>query len=142
MVYEILPNLYLGNSIDSQNISNDVELVINCTKYLPFYTVKAECIRIPVDDNQEHNEQVVMYNHWIDGKIFDKIDSTIRKGKNVLIHCQMGQQRSAATIAAYIMYSLRWPLDKTINFVKSKKPDAFFYQINFLLALQHLEKQV
>lgn len=141
MVYEILPNLYLGDAKDAEYYDKNYSLVINCTKNIPFFTNNT-CIRIPVDDNLELSEQTIIYNYWIDGRIFEEIDKNIRTGQNILVHCQMGRQRSAATVAAYIMYTLNWPMDRIINFIKSKKPDAFLHSINFQKALEQLEKTI
>ena len=144
MGYEILPNIFLGDARDAEFTSHNYALIINCTKNVPFYTTNANTntIRIPVDDSPDYSEQVMIYNYWIDGRIFEAIHTTIQNNHNILIHCQMGRQRSAATVAAYIIYSLNWPLDRTINFIKTKKPDAFFGSVNFQRALQQLEKQI
>ena len=142
MPYEILPNIFLGDIKDAENVDNSFGLVINCTKNISFTNPNIPGIRIPVNDSPDSSEQLIMYNHWMDYKTFNDIHNTIISGKDVLIHCQMGRQRSAATVVAYIMYSLNWPLDRTINFVKSKKPDAFFGSVNFIEALHNFSQQI
>ena len=142
MPVEILPHLFLGDANDAMNVSTDVTLVINCTKNIEFYQNKEIeneehktrfNIRIPVDD--DGNETQEIYKYWTQ-ELFDKIVEHISIGNNVLIHCQMGRQRSAATVAAYIMKAINWPLKKTIEYVKNKKRDAFFPEINFIKALE------
>jgi protein-tyrosine phosphatase len=44
------------------------------------------------------------------------------KDKNILIHCMMGISRSATFTILYLMNQYKWNLDKTLKFVKSKRP--------------------
>ena len=40
MASEIIPNLWLGNILDSRNktFMKDIDVVINCSKNIPFYS--------------------------------------------------------------------------------------------------------
>ena len=58
----------------------------------------------------------------------------------MLVHCQMGRQRSAATVAAFIMWALKWPLDRAVEHIRSKKREAFFPEINFIDPLRRFEQ--
>ena len=139
-MFEILPHLFLGDANDAMHAmqSGDVKLVINCTKHLPFYSTGADVqhIRIAVEDDGNETDELI--KHWT-AATFDAIASHVLKGHDVLVHCQMGRQRSAATVAAFIMHALGWPLDKTIDHVKRKKRDAFFPEVNFMGALEAYE---
>lgn len=136
MPSEIIPHLFLGDANDAIHASMDVKLVINCTKNIPFYISDAQQIRVNVNDDGNDTEFIKQY--WTD-ELFDAISNHILQGHNVLIHCQMGRQRSAATVAAYMMHALKWPLDKTVEHIKRKKRDAFFPELNFIKALASLE---
>ena len=137
MPFEIIPHLFLGNANDAIHASIDVKLVVNCTKELPFYSPDTQHIRIAVDDNG--NETAEIGKHWTP-ELFYTISNHIMQGHDVLIHCHMGRQRSAATVAAFMMYSLGWPLEKTISFIRDRKRDAFFPGVNFIEALNKLSK--
>jgi protein-tyrosine phosphatase len=132
MPTEIFPHLFLGDANDAVHASIDVKLVVNCTKNLPFYSPETQKIRIDVDD--DGNEVDLIKEHWTDS-LFDAITNQIMQGHDVLIHCQMGRQRSAATVVAFLVHALMWPLDKAIEHVKNKKRDAFFPEVNFIKAL-------
>jgi protein-tyrosine phosphatase len=55
------------------------------------------------------------------------------------VHCHAGRQRSAAVIAAYIMKYEGLDLTETIRYMRSRKPDVFRPNINFLPVLQKVE---
>ena len=133
MPSEILPHLFLGNADDAVHASINVKLIVNCTKNLPFYSPDMQQIRIDVDDNGYDTDKIIKY--WT-CELFEAISNHILQGHDVLIHCQMGRQRSASTVVAYIMKTLKWPLEKTIEHVKSKRREAFFPEINFITALE------
>lgn len=135
---EIVPFLFLGNELDSQQMK--VDMVVNCTKSIPFtdHIENTLKIRIAVEDNGHPEEITKLYTILKNGEIIRSIESYLKSGKTVLVHCKMGQQRSAATVAAFIMYSMKLNPFDAINFVQSKKRDAFFYRPNFLHALNLL----
>lgn len=145
MTFEIVPRLFLGSATDAEHASTDVKLVVNCTKNLPFFSSSdlVHQIRVPVDDSPDECDTIVQY--WIDPELFDAIDDHIVQGHDVLVHCQMGRQRSAATVVAYLLRR-GWSLTRAIAFVKSRKIDAFFPEVNFMDALVkfngHLHKLV
>ena len=65
-------------------------------------------------------------------------------GRNVLVHCAAGQQRSAAIVVAYLMFFNNMPLDKAIKYVRSKRPIAFFYgmHVNFMPTLKEFSRRL
>jgi hypothetical protein len=133
MPIEIIQNLWLGDSKDAEQVGLNTRLIVNCTKNLPFYcdTSTTACIRIPVNDTEDFSEQDTMFHYWTQTDTFSRILDTItQEGHGILIHCQMGRQRSAATVAAFLMTN-GMTKNEAIAFVKSKKTDAFFGAINF-----------
>jgi Dual specificity phosphatase, catalytic domain len=137
MVNEILPNLFLGGESDS--FSACYELIVNCTPDLPFMSSVPthSCIRISVKDNDDPEQQAILYNHIRHTNTLERIRNTLIEGGNVLVHCRHGQQRSAAVIAAYIMYAHHVKDWKTsVNIVGAKRHEAFFAgNVNFKEAL-------
>jgi len=135
MPHEIIPHLLLGDAKDAEDMSSDIKLVVNCTKNLVgFYSKDRQQIRIAVDDIPDDNDAIIRY--WKDPALFESITNHIMQGHDVLVHCQMGRQRSAATIAAWLVKSYGWSLQDTIDFIKTKKRDAFFPDVNFMTALE------
>lgn len=137
---EILPRLYLGGSADSEKL-HDVALVVNCTKDLPFHARMARHIRIGVEDNGDPAEVRLLATNLCDLAVLREIDVTIKERGTVLVHCKMGQQRSAAVVAAYLMHTRQLNPQEAIAFVRSKKRDAFFFRANFEGALTSFHNQ-
>ena len=50
---EILSGLWLGNILDAKNLEfiNSIDIVINCSKDIPFLSKDTKNIRVPIDDN-------------------------------------------------------------------------------------------
>lgn len=132
---EIITDLWLGNIRDSRNAEfiNKVDVVINCSKKIPFLNNKKKCIRIPVDDNLEKEEIMNMYRFF--PKIIDIIHSYLTKNKIVFVHCYAGKQRSASIVVAYLMKYLRITLKNSIKLLESKRAIVFKPLVNFENAL-------
>lgn len=149
MPIEILPNLWIGNKSDSQNTfflkQKSIKCIINCTTNLPFnkeleydtHLKKIECIRIPINDNP--NKSLIkdnddLYKHII--PIIKHIHKYLLKLESVLVHCNMGKQRSASVIASYLIYYGKVDINTAIHYIKTKKYDCFEPSINFNIMLK------
>jgi len=134
---EVVPYLYIGNKYATTDVYL-FDLIINCTLDLPFppeaiqKIYKQEYIRIPIKDDPFEAER--LYNILEEQNILDTIKKYISQNKNVLIHCNMGQQRSCAVCACYLLkYSnLDISISDVIENIKNKRPMAFFGGINFI----------
>lgn len=124
-MYNIVPRLYLSNFYEAKTAPNGW-YVINCSKDLPM--VSTYGMRLPINDDMSPEAFRTMYKAL--PMIIDRIDNIRNSGGDVLVHCHAGQQRSAAVVAAYLM-SKGMPKDEAIRYVKSKKSDAFFWNVNF-----------
>ena len=103
MLVQVLPHLWLGDAHDARDTSSDASLVINCTKDVPFYYDHYDQFRIPVNAKLEESQQ--LFDAWCDhDDIFEAIYQNIARGNDVLVHCYAGRQRSAATVAAFLIH--------------------------------------
>jgi protein-tyrosine phosphatase len=61
------------------------------------------------------------------------------EGKNVLVHCHAGMQRSATIIIGYLCRYYRLSLNQSINHILSKRKVAFHHgkHLNFYESLMH-----
>ena len=137
---EILSGLWLGNILDSRNqeFINLMDIIINCSKDIPFISKETKNIRIPVDDNLEAKEIVNMYKFL--PKITEYIHSSLKKNKTILVHCHAGKQRSASVIVSYLVRYLNISLDKAISLVKTKRNIIFKPCTNFRSTLIKFER--
>jgi protein-tyrosine phosphatase len=141
---EIIPNLWLANIKTSQDTDflkeKRIKVIINCTKNIPFANYDCEKFRIPVDDNLELSEIVNLYKSlW---NATDLIASRIIRGESVLVHCHAGAQRSAAVICAFVMRFSKMKLNDCIVFIKTKRPVAFTFSVNFQKALEQYSRDL
>ena len=163
---EIIPNLYIGSIEASENFDfiekKNISVIINCSKdicnkfsinllkpiesapkdvqdwlynnsfYIKYY-------RVPIDDSGKDNDIDEFYDHTI--KLLPIIEKEYIDGKNILVHCLAGNQRSAAFICAFLMYHKKISLKDSIELILDKKPNVFFFgsKINFIDALNKLE---
>lgn len=140
-MYEIIPRLYLSayGSIDLSQLRERNErnvFIVNCTKNLPM--LHENGMRIDVDDDRSSeciDKMFSCFPHVV-GKIHEQLEAD----NVVIVHCLAGQQRSPAVIVAYLMLKCGYEMSVAIEFVRSKKPDAFFWSVNFQEALHKLDR--
>ena len=66
---------------------------------------------------------------------YNFIDNAIQKGDSVLVHSVNGLNRAGTIVTAFLMRKYRWTLQKTIQFMLSRRPDfrirpSFMHQLN------------
>lgn len=140
---EIIPRLWLGNakaSMDENFIrENNIAVVFNCTKNLPFSPIIPIKYRIPVDDNLEE-EEIRNMELW-SGEIAYKIMAEYVEGKSILVHCMAGMQRSAASVAfLLIAYKKMRALD-AMKMIKEKRNIAFYPRANFGRSIDYFDRR-
>ena len=137
----IVPGLWLGNgkaSLDDKFLKeNNIRVVFNCTKDLPFHSGISRRYRVPVDDNLRA-EEIRNMELWS----FEAIYKLTKEHKqaNVLVHCYAGMQRSAAVVAMYLIAKYGMAKEQVIPFIKSKRSIAFWPYTNFDKAIQGVEE--
>ena len=139
---EIIPGLWLGNRRASQDVEwlrrKNITSVFNATKDIPFAPGTLSMYRIPVEDNLE-DEEIRNMEHW-SWEIVFKVIKDYNAGKQILIHCAAGVQRSAAITAMFLIARYRCDADTAIKYIKAKRPIAFYIQANFYKAIKGFEK--
>lgn len=130
-MYEIIPNLFLAG-YHSVNVDDPHTFVVNCTMDLPMKS--QHNMRIAVDDDGSKQSLDHMFLRL--SETADRIHDELTIGNKVVVHCLAGQQRSPAVVAAYLMKHHAYSLEDAIRYIRAKKPDAFFWSINFLDSLQ------
>ncbi len=130
-LFEILPHLFLSTFQSAQESASPDAYVVNCTRDLPM--VRHAGMRIAVDDN---GSPEAMYDlRRALPEAVANIHAHVSRGVPVVVHCLAGRQRSPAVVAAYLMKHRGITLTEAIQFVRSKKRDAFFATVNFREAL-------
>jgi hypothetical protein len=137
----ILPNLWLGNIRASQDEEflrrNEIDTVFNCTKDIPFHFSVHRRYRVPVDDNLEA-EEIRNLELWSFEVVY-KLLMEYKRGKPILVHCAAGMQRSAAVVAMFLIANRGMKHEDAIEFIRQRRPIAFYGQANFLKSIQGFE---
>ena len=138
----IIPRIYLGDHRAASNKKwlkdNNISVVFNCTKHLPFDASIKHRYRVPVDDSlmEEDLKKMGIWSFEVVYKLWKQYQS----GANILIHCHAGRQRSAAVVAMFLMFLTKKSLHEVINFIRSKRPVAFYPMPNFYKSMLFYEK--
>jgi predicted protein tyrosine phosphatase len=140
---EIIPRLWLGNAKASQDEEfikkNNITVVFNCTKNLPFSPSIPQKFRVPVDDNLEE-EEIRNMELW-SSEIAYRILTEYIQGRTILVHCMAGMQRSAASTAFFlIVFNKMRGLD-AMKLIKSKRAIAFYPRANFGRSIDYFDRR-
>ena len=145
MVYEnkIMNNIYLGNFNDSMNndFINDFNLIINCSKDLPFnnnINNNIKKIRISINDDLSKQSNIDLYNYL--NYITNVMHQYTNNNKKIFVYCYAGKQRSPSVIAAYLIKYYKFSTYEAINFIKQKKNNTFIPKVNFYNSLNNFNK--
>ncbi|XP_041976683.1 dual specificity protein phosphatase Mpk3-like isoform X2 [Aricia agestis] len=122
---EILPNLYLGNSANSEDCDalarHNIKYVLNVTPDLPNAFEAEGCginyLKIPIADHWSQNLAV----HFPQAIRFIEEAMSARCG--VLVHCVAGVSRSVTVTLAYLMQRHRLCLRDAFDLVRARKTD-------------------
>lgn len=140
----IVPRIWLGNKIASMDEvflrQNGIETVFNCTKDLPFHSSMRRRYRVPVDDNLEE-EEIRNMELW-SFEIVYKLLLEYKQGKTILVHCAAGMQRSAAVTAMFLMVFTGMKHEDAMEYIRERRPIAFYKNANFLKSIQGFEKNI
>lgn len=137
---EIIPGLWIGSARDAQDPSffkaHNIGMQVNVTPNVPQMNLPGvEYYHIQVYDDTAENG--VLLSHF--PVVVRAIDSVLKRGKGVLVHCAAGMQRSAATVAAYLMFSQKMSADEAMKYINDRKNETFYPRPTFLKALKKYE---
>jgi predicted ATP-dependent Lon-type protease len=138
---EIIPRIWLGNvrsSVDENFIrSENIQVVFNCTKDLPFsYGIPVK-YRVPVDDNLQE-EEIRNMELW-SAEIAQKLLKEYNSGRTILVHCYAGMQRSAACVAFLLIALYGKHAQDTMAFIQERRSVAFTPRANFERSIQYFD---
>lgn len=140
---EIIPRIWLGNvraSTDQDFIrKNNIQVVFNCTKDLPFSPLIPIKYRVPVDDNLRE-EEIRNLELW-SSEITQKLMMEYRKGHNILVHCMAGMQRSAACVAFLLIAVEGMHGLDAMQFIKQRRQIAFHPNANFGRSIDYFDRE-
>jgi hypothetical protein len=142
---EIVPGLWLGNrhaAADTKFAADKkIRAVFNCSKDIPFQAGIPRQYRVPVDDSRQEPD-ISNMEKWsleIVYKIANELRRARQEGSAVLVHCAAGMQRSAASVAMYLIATENITTDQAVSFIRSKREIAFLPEANFERSIRGFE---
>ena len=134
---EILPGIWLGSykaaSSEHWLSEHGIKCVFNCTKDIAFHPSIPKKYRVPVDDNLKE-EEIRNLELW-SYEIVYKLLKEYKAGQPILVHCAAGMQRSAASMAMFLIVLKNMKPSEAIAYIRSKRPIAFRPAVNFEKAI-------
>lgn len=141
---EIIPGIWVGGwrvALDGEWLAEHrISTVFNCTKEVEFHPSIPHQYRVPVDDNLQPAE-IRNMEEWAP-EIAYKILTEFNEGRQILIHCHAGMQRSATACAFFLMVLTGRPLVQVMYLIKSRRKICFHPSPNFAPALRAFEARV
>ena len=122
---QIIPHLWLGDLDAALDNHRDYALIVNVTVAEVFIKgKKAKRIRLPVNDDP--SESVDLHRFLLKTSVLQDIHDAIINDKDVLVHCQLGMQRSPAVVACYLITYIEGMTPETaIEFIRAQRAIAF-----------------
>lgn len=137
----IIPGIWLGNAkaaLDGNFLkNNNIQVVFNATKDLPFHPSIKRQYRVPVDDNLQR-EEIRNMELW-SYEIVVKMLREYKAGRNILVHCHAGMQRSPAIVAMFLIAIMGMTMEQAMAYIKERRPIAFYPSANFGQAVSGFE---
>jgi dual specificity protein phosphatase-like protein len=139
----VLPKVWIGDAVAASNATffrnHDVRAVLNCTPTVPNFFCQESAIeymRIPVHDTLARRDIKQLYDFFpVICEFIHKI--TVLQKETMLVNCRLAKQRSAASVAAYLIKYHRLTPHEAMTYLLQRKPDVFCggRSVNFAAAL-------
>ena len=129
MVTKILDRLYLGDWADAQKFDGTIICVMQdilSVEPINAYWIPVIRTSKPVDDNHLIDGQdleITGLKHQLE-LISELIHDNRIDGKDVLVHCMAGIERSPLTIVYYLHKYRDMSWDRAYSFVQEKRPEV------------------
>jgi len=140
---KITNNIILGNFQAAKDKdlfkTHKIQAVLNCSKDIPNHYSQhkdIEYMRIPVDDSLKQKDYDLMFEYMPVIVEFIHKHACIANNK-ILVHCAAGRQRSAISVAAFLVAKCGKTPREACKIVMEKRPEAFHFgkSLNFDQAL-------
>ena len=140
----ILPNIYISNCktanneelLKKYNITSIINISNSCVNN---YYGHIDYNRLSIKSNYS-KKRLYKYINIISADI-DGMHNRIINGHNILVHCRHGIQRACMYVAVYLMKYYNYNMKDVLEFIKSKRPIAFFRKNKYEFLLKEIEKK-
>jgi protein-tyrosine phosphatase len=144
-----MSKIYLGTIYASEDPdffkNRNIKAVLNCSNDIPhsFKSKDIEYMRIPVEDSLKIYDYNKMYHFLNIAADFIYKHAVLQK-QAILIQCFAGKQRSAISVAAFLVKYHNMTPYEACKYIMEKRPEAFHFglSLNFEQSLQEFYKDI
>lgn len=124
---QIQPQLFLGSDSPARDRRVfehlNIGAVVNAARELPNFLEGDEALALSYLNMNWDDDPLQEIASGIE-KALPFISMHLRAGRGVLVHCKMGQSRSASVVVAYLMATFGCGYDKALGIVRGARPMA------------------
>jgi len=147
---KIMNRLYLGNYQAAKDRAffkdKNIKAVLNCSSDIPnhfAHNKDIEYMRIPVEDSLKAKDIELMY-HYLPCIVEFIYKNIVIEKKNILVHCWAGRQRSAISVAAFLVAKRGLTPHEACKYILERRKEGFHYglSLNFTNSLTKYYKDL
>lgn len=136
-ITQIIPRLFISSFLEAHKYrllkSNNITHIINLSSFQNTFPDHFNYLRIQIDDSPNAN-----INKWF-CQTTAFIESALKNGGSVLVHCDAGVSRSVTIVVAFFIMFFEMPLEVALHTIRSKRRVAN-PNLGFIQQLAQLEK--
>jgi protein-tyrosine phosphatase len=139
---KILDNIWIGNKqvVKNMEIYKNIDVIINCSKNIPFYNTSKINHRISITNNNSI-ENIKNLETYLEMSA-DLIKYHTDQKKKILIHCDTSRDLSPSILVAYLIKYKNINLYESCDFIMNKHSLAFIINAKFKLSLINYEYNI
>ena len=136
---KVLNNVWIGNKkvVKNMEVYKNIDVVINCSKNIPFYNTSKINHRISIDNNNSM-ENIKNLETYLE-MTADLIKFHIDQNKKILIHCDTSMDIAPSILSAYLIKYKNKNLYEACDYIMNKHPLAFIICPKFKMSLINYE---
>lgn len=139
---EIVPGLWIGEyhaALDPNFLKKyKIGAIVNCTPDVEMPYKNIDYYHVPINDTLKKKDFQEMIRYLPGAVEFIK-QKRDKEGKNVLVHCHVGRQRSCCVATAYLSLRYKLTIRDTVALILKRRPVAFHdgNHVNFIESLMY-----
>ncbi|CEM11682.1 unnamed protein product [Vitrella brassicaformis CCMP3155] len=143
---KVKDGLFVGDELSAHDfeflLANKVSHVVNCAGRQVPNNYENIGIQYLTYFWMDHDNQLILDNRdQVANEVAAFIQESVDEGESVLIHSFRGQSRSCCIVVAYLMKRYQWSLEKTIEYLTSRRGDIQIKR-GFMKQLEDYEKRL
>ena len=121
--------LFLGSAYHAltESVIDDLRIthIINCCgRQVPNHWEPIGVVYLTYYWVDTDSQTILDRRDVVSNELFQFIEEALENSESVLVHSVRGQSRSCCVLAAYMMRKYSWGLRKTMEFLRTRRPDV------------------